>query len=266
MLSSINVFYRISISYKCAQNIRREFVEYYTAGVLPGGGQLPEFFARGGAAAPHPAGRQPPDKHAGGRAGVKLFKRTSKSVRLTQEGYLYTQYAGEIMRLFNVSRGRLKAAPVGAPAGAGHRLPQHAGAGAALRGARAAARGGRRLRADAARGAARLAGEPAAGRGDTGDAGLSGKTRPSARSITSSRSAAWSAPRRRAAAGAAGERERAGAGRQPADRRHAPQRRAARRHGRAEPAAGRARPGPGDILRELRSAERGDRRGLRRRR
>lgn len=42
--------------------------------------------------------------------GVKLFKRTSKSVRLTQEGYLYTQYAGEIMRLFNVSRGRLKAA------------------------------------------------------------------------------------------------------------------------------------------------------------
>ena len=32
--------------------------------------------------------------------GVKLFKRTSKSVRLTQEGYLYTQYAGEIMRLF----------------------------------------------------------------------------------------------------------------------------------------------------------------------
>ena len=39
--------------------------------------------------------------------GVKLFKRTSKSVRLTQEGYLYTQYAGEIMRLFNVSRGRL---------------------------------------------------------------------------------------------------------------------------------------------------------------
>ena len=42
--------------------------------------------------------------------GVKLFHRTSKSVRLTQEGYLYTQYAGEILRLFNASKGRLKAA------------------------------------------------------------------------------------------------------------------------------------------------------------
>ena len=39
--------------------------------------------------------------------GVKLFKRTSRSVRLTQEGYLYTQYAGEILRLFNISKGRL---------------------------------------------------------------------------------------------------------------------------------------------------------------
>lgn len=42
--------------------------------------------------------------------GVKLFHRTSKSVSLTQEGYLYTQYAGEILRLFNASKGRLKAA------------------------------------------------------------------------------------------------------------------------------------------------------------
>ncbi len=42
--------------------------------------------------------------------GVKLFNRTSKSVRLTQAGFLYTQYAGEILRLFNVSKGRLKAA------------------------------------------------------------------------------------------------------------------------------------------------------------
>ena len=41
--------------------------------------------------------------------GVKLFNRTSKSVRLTQAGYLYTQYAGEILRLFNVSKGRIKA-------------------------------------------------------------------------------------------------------------------------------------------------------------
>ncbi len=42
--------------------------------------------------------------------GVKLFHRTSKSVRLTREGYLYTQYAGEILRLFSASKGRLKAA------------------------------------------------------------------------------------------------------------------------------------------------------------
>ncbi len=42
--------------------------------------------------------------------GVKLFNRTSRSVRLTQAGYLYTQYAGEILRLFNVSRGRVRAA------------------------------------------------------------------------------------------------------------------------------------------------------------
>ena len=41
--------------------------------------------------------------------GVKLFIRNSKSVRLTQEGYLYVQYAGEILRLFNVSKGRLRA-------------------------------------------------------------------------------------------------------------------------------------------------------------
>ena len=30
--------------------------------------------------------------------GVKLFQRTSKSVRLTKEGYLFTQYAGEILK------------------------------------------------------------------------------------------------------------------------------------------------------------------------
>ncbi len=41
--------------------------------------------------------------------GVRLFSRTSRSVRLTQEGYLFTQYAGEILRLFNVSRGRVRA-------------------------------------------------------------------------------------------------------------------------------------------------------------
>ena len=40
--------------------------------------------------------------------GVKLFQRTSKSVRLTQEGYLFTEYAGEILRLSNLSRARMK--------------------------------------------------------------------------------------------------------------------------------------------------------------
>lgn len=40
--------------------------------------------------------------------GVKLFHRTSKSVRLTQEGYLFTQYASEILRLTGLSRARLK--------------------------------------------------------------------------------------------------------------------------------------------------------------
>lgn len=40
--------------------------------------------------------------------GVKLFHRTSKSVRLTQEGYLFTQYAGEILKLTNLSKARIK--------------------------------------------------------------------------------------------------------------------------------------------------------------
>ena len=40
--------------------------------------------------------------------GVKLFIRTSKSVRLTQEGHLYTQYAGDILKLAGLSQARLK--------------------------------------------------------------------------------------------------------------------------------------------------------------
>lgn len=40
--------------------------------------------------------------------GVKLFHRTSKTVRLTHEGYLFTQYAGEILKLAGLSRTRLK--------------------------------------------------------------------------------------------------------------------------------------------------------------
>ena len=40
--------------------------------------------------------------------GVKLFHRTSKSVRLTQEGFLFTQYAGEILKLSGLSKARVK--------------------------------------------------------------------------------------------------------------------------------------------------------------
>ena len=40
--------------------------------------------------------------------GVKLFHRTSKSVRLTPEGYLFTQYAGEMLKLAGLSKARLK--------------------------------------------------------------------------------------------------------------------------------------------------------------
>lgn len=40
--------------------------------------------------------------------GVKLFQRTSKNVRLTQEGYLFTQYAGEILKLSRLSKARMK--------------------------------------------------------------------------------------------------------------------------------------------------------------
>ena len=36
--------------------------------------------------------------------GTKLFFRTSKSVRLTQAGHLFTQYANEILKLSGLSR------------------------------------------------------------------------------------------------------------------------------------------------------------------
>ena len=42
--------------------------------------------------------------------GVKLFHRTSKSVRLTQAGFQFTQYAGEILKLSHLSKARLKEA------------------------------------------------------------------------------------------------------------------------------------------------------------
>lgn len=41
--------------------------------------------------------------------GVKLFSRTSKSVRLTQEGHLFIQYAQDILKLSGMSRARVRA-------------------------------------------------------------------------------------------------------------------------------------------------------------
>ncbi len=41
--------------------------------------------------------------------GVRLFQRTSKSVRLTREGYLFSHYAGEILKLTDLSKSRLRA-------------------------------------------------------------------------------------------------------------------------------------------------------------
>lgn len=40
--------------------------------------------------------------------GVKLFHRTSKNVRPTQEGYSFMQYAGEILKLSELSKARMK--------------------------------------------------------------------------------------------------------------------------------------------------------------
>lgn len=46
---------------------------------------------------------------------TKLFHRTSKSVRLTREGYLFIQYAGEILKLTDRSKSRLKEFREGQP-------------------------------------------------------------------------------------------------------------------------------------------------------
>lgn len=40
--------------------------------------------------------------------GVPLFHRTSKSVRLTQEGHMFLQYAGEILKLMGLSKARVQ--------------------------------------------------------------------------------------------------------------------------------------------------------------
>ena len=42
--------------------------------------------------------------------GAKLFERTSKAVRLTQAGYLFFQYAGDILKLAGMSKARVKEA------------------------------------------------------------------------------------------------------------------------------------------------------------
>ncbi|HIU33610.1 MAG TPA: LysR family transcriptional regulator [Candidatus Pullichristensenella excrementigallinarum] len=47
--------------------------------------------------------------------GVKLFYRTSKTVRLTQEGFGFTQYAGEILKLTRLSKARMTESQLGAP-------------------------------------------------------------------------------------------------------------------------------------------------------
>ncbi len=40
--------------------------------------------------------------------GVALFQRTSKKVRLTQEGHMFLQYAGKILQLSNISRAQVQ--------------------------------------------------------------------------------------------------------------------------------------------------------------
>ena len=47
--------------------------------------------------------------------GAKLFHRTSKSVRLTEAGHLFTQYAGEILKLSGLSKARLRECREGIP-------------------------------------------------------------------------------------------------------------------------------------------------------
>jgi DNA-binding transcriptional LysR family regulator len=47
--------------------------------------------------------------------GVKLFHRTSKSVRLTQEGYVFLHYAGEILKISDLSKARMKESQMEAP-------------------------------------------------------------------------------------------------------------------------------------------------------
>lgn len=47
--------------------------------------------------------------------GANLFHRTSKSVQLTQAGYLFLQYASEIMKLAGISKARIREADAARP-------------------------------------------------------------------------------------------------------------------------------------------------------
>ena len=47
--------------------------------------------------------------------GVKLFARTSRSVRLTQEGMLFISYAGDILKLTGLSQARLRESQLSQP-------------------------------------------------------------------------------------------------------------------------------------------------------
>lgn len=47
--------------------------------------------------------------------GVRLFSRTSKAVRLTQEGHMFLQYAQEMLKLARISQVRVKRCQAGQP-------------------------------------------------------------------------------------------------------------------------------------------------------
>lgn len=47
--------------------------------------------------------------------GVQLFSRTSKAVRLTQEGHMFLQYASEMLKLARISRAQVKRCQAGRP-------------------------------------------------------------------------------------------------------------------------------------------------------
>lgn len=47
--------------------------------------------------------------------GVRLFSRTSKTVRLTQEGHMFLQYAQEMLKLARISQVRVKRCQAGQP-------------------------------------------------------------------------------------------------------------------------------------------------------